>query len=339
MPTKKSNKSKASTVKRRSAAKNNKTSKKVQISKSNADQPTIRKLKRPQYKTFRVSKRIKHPGPALSPASKLFWRSLINIKRNWLIFLGMTLIYMILTLALVKSFSLSIDIEGVKESLQVITGTSIDLKTGITLFGGLLLQSGPSSDVAAAYQSLLLVIMSLVIIWTLRQTQAGIKIRIKDPFYKGLYPLVPMIIVLFVIGLQTIPLLVSNFLYQIVFGNGIAVLELEKVAWIMIFFLLAVLTLYMVTSSLFALYIVTLPNVEPLQALRSARELVRYRRWTIMRKLLFLPLALMVIGAIITVPLIIYMTFAVEWVFFCLSIMTLILVHSYMYALYRELLA
>ncbi len=54
----------------------------------------------------------------------------------------------------------------------------------------------------------------------------------------------------------------------------------------MIFFLLAMLTLIYVKSSLFALYIVTLPDMTPMKALRSARELARYRRWTVLRKIL-----------------------------------------------------
>ena len=56
---------------------------------------------------------------------------------------------------------------------------------------------------------------------------------------------------------------------------------------------------------MFALYIVTLPDMTPMKALRSARELVRYRRWTVLRKVLFLPLMLLVVAAIIMVPIII----------------------------------
>jgi hypothetical protein len=94
----------------------------------------------------------------------------------------------------------------------------------------------------------------------------------------------------------------------------------------------------MVSSSIFALYIVTLPDVTPMQALRSARELVRYRRWSIARKVLFLPVSLLVIAAVIMVPVILLVTPASEWVFFILSMLSIAVIHSYMYSLYRELL-
>jgi hypothetical protein len=102
--------------------------------------------------------------------------------------------------------------------------------------------------------------------------------------------------------------------------------------------MLALLSLYMVTSSVFALYIVTLPNMTPMRALRSARGLVLGRRWTVLRKLLFLPIALFLLGALIMLPLIWFWAPAATWVFFALSMACLAALHSYMYALYRSLL-
>jgi hypothetical protein len=94
----------------------------------------------------------------------------------------------------------------------------------------------------------------------------------------------------------------------------------------------------MISSSLFALYIVTLPDMTPMKALRSARELVRHRRWTVLRKILCLPLILLVAGAVIMLPIIIVLTPLAQWVFFLLTMLALVAAHAYMYTLYRELL-
>jgi hypothetical protein len=75
-----------------------------------------------------------------------------------------------------------------------------------------------------------------------------------------------------------------------------------------------------------------------MEALRSARELVRYRRWAVLRKIVFLPVALLVIGAAITIPAIYLITSFAGIVFFVLSMIGLAVIHSYMYRLYRELL-
>jgi len=184
----------------------------------------------------------------------------------------------------------------------------------------------------------LVIVASLAIIWALRQVLSGTRPRIRDAYYKGMYPLIPFILVLLVIGLQLLPLLIGSTLFSLVISNGIAVYLVEKLVWALLFAALALLSLYMISSSIFALYIVTLPDMTPLKALRSARQLVRYRRWTILRKILFLPILLVVVAAVVMLPIIVWLTPLAQWVFFVLTLFAIAAVHSYVYSLYRELL-
>lgn len=315
------------------------TTKKAGKRASQKLEPTLpRRLKRSNYRSFKLSKKIKHPQP-LAGSYKMFMRALGVLKNNWRLFLKLGVIYGLLTIVLVKGFG-STNLSELKDLLNDTFGGSFgSLATGATLFSYLLGTSGSSTMPAgSAYQSMLITIMSLAVIWALRQIIAGNKVRAKEAFYQGLYPLVPFVLVLIVIGFQLVPLAVGSWLYSTVVNNGIAVFAAEKVAWATLFFLLAVLSLYMLCSSVFALYIVTLPNMTPLKALRSARQLVLHRRWTILRKILFLPLVLLVIGGLITIPLVLYLTPVAEWAFFTLSMAALIIAHAYMYSLYRELL-
>jgi hypothetical protein len=141
-----------------------------------------------------------------------------------------------------------------------------------------------------------------------------------------------------VIGLQLLPLVIGASLYSGVINNGIALYTAEKLAWALLCGLLGLLTLYMISSSIFALYIVTLQDMSPLQALRSARGLVRYRRWVVLRKLLCLPIILLIVAAILMLPIILVVTPLAPWIFFILTMFSLAAVHAYMYTLYRELL-
>lgn len=254
--------------------------------------------------------------------------------------MSITLIYGLLTVILVRGIGGSLDLSGLKDNLKGgFSGNGSSLLTGVTLFSYLLGSAGTSTNPAGGvYQTVLIIIMSLVIIWALRQVLSGHKIRARDAFYNGTYPLVPFVLVLLVVGLQLLPLLAGSWLYSTVISSGIAVTELEKFTWAILAFLLAILSLYMICSSLFALYIVTLPEMTPMKALRSARQLVLYRRWTILRKILFLPLVLLILGGAIMIPLILLITPAAEWIFFMLSMFVLVVVHAYMYTLYRELL-
>lgn len=299
-----------------------------------------RRLKRPAYKSFRLSRRIKHHhANKLQPARKILLEALRIFRREWKLFGGITLIYLLLTVLLVKGLQGGVNVKELTSMLREAGGGSQNLISGLAIFGLLLgTSSSPSSDVAAVYQSILLILVTLVIIWTLRHVIAGEKVKIKEAFYKGPYPVVPFLLVLLVVGLQLVPLIAANFLYGVVFGNGLAVTLLEQMLWGVLFILLVIWSLYMVTSSLFALYIVTLPDVTPVQALRSARELVRYRRLAVSRKLLFLPIVMLLIGTAIMLPVILIIPAIAEWLFLLLSLAGLTLTHAYMYLLYRELL-
>lgn len=94
----------------------------------------------------------------------------------------------------------------------------------------------------------------------------------------------------------------------------------------------------MITASVFALYIATLPDMTPLRAYRSARQLVYGRRLLIWRKFLFLPAALLVLAAVIEVPFILFITPLAVWTFFIVGVVALPVVHGYLYSLYREML-
>lgn len=304
---------------------------------------TPRRLKSPKYKTLRLSKRIKPSQPKLPSVWRLLSISGKTIKNHWRLYAIMTLIYGALTYVMVRGIGGGVDLKEIKSTFEdLISGQWSGLMTGAVLYSYLLgSASSSSTESGAVYQSLLMIIISLAVIWSLRQAMADKpdnKIRVRDTFYRGMYPLVPFVLVLMVVGLQLLPLAAGSWVYSAVVGGGIAVTIFEKVLWGLLFFLLALLSLYMVCSSLFALYIVTLPDMTPMVALRSARQLVLHRRWTVLRKIIFLPIFLLVVSFIIMVPLVLLLTGLAQGLFLLLSMFTVILVHGYMYALYRELL-
>jgi hypothetical protein len=86
------------------------------------------------------------------------------------------------------------------------------------------------------------------------------------------------------------------------------------------------------------LYIACLPDVAPVQALRSARQLVAARRWTALRKILFLPFVLVLANVAIMLPIILLIPAAATWIFAVVMMFNLAVAHSYYYALYRSLL-
>lgn len=262
------------------------------------------------------------------------------LLQHWRLFGGVILVHTVLTIVFVQGFSATGNLDSTKAAMEeTASGTLDQLLNNVVLFTYLAGSSNSTtSDVAGAYQLFLGVITSLALIWALRQLYADKQIRIRDAFYRGMYPLIPFLAVLGVVVLQLVPVVVGGFLYSLVSSATVGLSGIEVTLWALVFGLTVLMSLYMLCSSLFALYIVCLPDMAPLQALRSARELVRYRRWEIIRKLLFLPLALLVCGAAVTIPAIFISTALAGILFFVFNMIGLAVIHSYMYRLYRELL-
>jgi hypothetical protein len=301
-----------------------------------------RKLRLAKYKSFRLSKRIKPEvleHKQLLSAPKLFVRACKIVFKNWKLFAGLLAIFMVLDFVTIGGLNAG-DFQTMRDNISdIFTGQFSQITGGVALFTFLLTSPNANGSAGSSLQAVLLVIVSLALIWALRQAYAQNKVRIRDTFYLGMYPLVPFLLVLVVIVLQLIPFLIGSFLYSVLVGSGIAALGVEQAVCGIVFALLTILSLYMILSSIFALYIVTLPDMTPMKALRSARELVRYRRLKLFRKLIFLPFALVLIAAVIMVPVIMLLTPIAVIFFFVLTTIGLAIMHSYMYGLYRELIA
>lgn len=266
-----------------------------------------RRLAVPRYKSFKLSKRIKSPKTNLPSGFRLFRLSFANLWRQKKLFGGIFLVYLILSLIFVKD-------SGAET-------TSSEL------------------EVMRTYQMILFVTTSLAIIWALRQaTSKTPKSSLSDSFYKSMHPLVPFQLVAIVIALQLIPIAIASYLYQQIFASSLPATALEQVLWAIFIGFLCLLSLYMLASSIFALYIVTLPDTKPLQALRSARELVRLRRWLVVRKLLLLILGSGLLAVVILLPITLVVPGVVSMALFILGLAAVFVAHSYIYQLYRELL-
>lgn len=288
-----------------------------------------------------MQRRIKHkePGKKLPSGFKLFRTAIGTLRRHWKLFGGILLAYAALDLVLVQGISSSSDLVTTKHSIDALfQGSWGHLASGASVFLYLLGSQGSNITGGAAYQLVLGLAVSLAVIWALREVYAGRKIRIRDAYYRGMYPLVPFAGVLVVLLLQCIPLAFGAYVYSVVSANSIATTAIEHVLWVVLFAGLAAVTLYMVCASLFAVYIVCLPDMAPFQALRTARSLVKGRRLAILRRLVFLPVIVLVLAALIMIPIVLFATAAAPWLFYLCSVVLVAVVHSYMYALYRSLI-
>lgn len=287
------------------------------------------------FRSFQRSKKTPYVGASMLSGISIMKRSLGLMWQHKVSFGGVLLVYAILQIVLVRGV-LTTNFSELKtifeDSFGGVGGSFATLSYMVSNVGQV------SSAESGVYQSILFLIGSLAIIWTVRQLMADKKIRIRDAYYKGMYPLVPYILVTLVIALQLLPAIIGAWLFGTVVANGIAVSMLEQGLWLGLFFVLALVSIYMVCSSLFALFIVTLPDMTPMRALRSARGMVKYRRISIVGRIVVLVLFIAVAYMTVMVPIIMFVAKLAPIVFYLTTVLVTGLSITYMYTIYRELI-
>jgi hypothetical protein len=156
------------------------------------------------------------------------------------------------------------------------------------------------------------------------------------------------VLVGFIIMLQLLPSSVGLIIYTAAANSGMLEGGVSAMlVWISVI-LLAMVSIYWISSSFIALVIVTLPGMYPMQAIRAAGDLVVGRRLRMLYRLVWLFIVVAVVWLIVMIPLILFDDWvkkllpAISWVplvpflVIVMSSLTLIFSSSYIYLLYRR---
>lgn len=187
----------------------------------------------------------------------------------------------------------------------------------------------------------------LTTVWLLRGLLAGKNPRFRDGLYNAGAAIIPTMLVLLVLIVQLIPAAIATILATTAvstgFFEGAAAMILAAAI-----FLLYVLSLYWTVSTFTAMVVVTLPGMYPMQALKTAGDLVVGRRLRILYRLLWLAGVILVVWFVVMLPVIIFDTWvkgfipAITWFpmvpisLLIMSSFSVVFSAAYIYLLYRK---
>lgn len=219
------------------------------------------------------------------------------------------------------------------------------------LLAATIIASGPSGEVQQVYVALAIIIVWLTTVWLLREIFAGNKPRFRDGLYSAGSPIMATVAVGLIIMVQLIP----AGLLALVYGALAQTSYIAEGLGAFLFFttaaLVIVLTLYWLTSTFFALIIITLPGMYPWRAVRAASDIVLGRRLRILLRLLWLGIGALIIWTVVLIAAVYvdqWLRSQFEWVvniplvpalIVFLSIITTIWVSTYVYMMYRMAVA
>lgn len=213
---------------------------------------------------------------------------------------------------------------------------------GVAISGGLNVAPTEGQQI---FGGLLLLFAWLSVVWLLRHMLAGHRVVARDGIYSSGAPIIPTFLVALVILVQLLPIGLALIGYVaaensgLLIDNGLLAALLGIIAT-----LLAVVSLYWITSSIIALVVVTLPGMYPLAALKTAGDLVVGRRIRVLLRLLWLTFLILIVWAAALVPLLLIDNLLevnalaiVPVTVLILGAVSVVFSAAYVYLLYRKL--
>jgi hypothetical protein len=312
-------------------------------------------LDRRPHRSFRKTLRRDYVKQNSLPGYLAFNKKVFNILWcNRRTFLLLALFY-----ALVAIFILNIASQDNYNTLRDVlesdkSGTFNGLIGGIGSAGLLFIagitgsMSNELSEGQQIYATIILVFTWLTSVWLLRNILADKKVKLRDGLYNAGAPILPSMMVSLLFIVQLLPIALAAVAYVAALGTGMLDGGVEAMLFWIFAGLMSTLSVYWITSTIFALVIITIPGMQPYRAIRLAGDLVIGRRIKILLRLIWMLFNLLIVWAIIMIPIIMIDSWVksviplvenipvVPVLFLILTALSVVWVSSYVYLFYRE---
>ena len=278
---------------------------KKQLIKKQDEVRLHRSFKRSYYEDYQRKTELPSLTSQASAAFKMFFKF-------WKIFLPLLLIFVGLYIFLIGAMSEN-TLADVKANVEQTNKDVADGKigtvgkAGLTLLG--IISTGgltTMNDAQVVIAVLLFTIIWLVTIYLARHLLAGHQeIKMRDGFYSALSPLVSTLVVGLIIFLEVVPIMLTIIVFQVALTTEFLSTPFYALLFFMFAALMITLSLYLLSSSFFAIIVVSAPGLYPLTAVRMAKNLIMGRRLRFLIRVFYLVIIVALLYLLLLMPAII----------------------------------
>ena len=264
-----------------------------------------RSFKRSYHEDYQRKTELPSLTSQASAAFKMFFKF-------WKIFLPLLLIFVGLYIFLIGAMSEN-TLADVKANVEQTNKDVADGKigtvgkAGLTLLG--IISTGgltTMNDAQIVIAVLLFTIIWLVTIYLARHLLAGHQeIKMRDGFYSALSPLVSTLVVGLIIFLEAVPIMLTIIVFQVALTTEFLSTPFYALLFFMFAALMITLSLYLLSSSFFAIIVVSAPGLYPLTAIRMAKNLIMGRRLRFLIRVFYLVIIVALLYLLLLMPAII----------------------------------
>ncbi len=271
-------------------------------------------LARRPHRSFRLTRRRDYARSLQLPG---YWALTVTIwrllKKHWRTFACLVALYAVLSMLLTTVLSQDTYLQ-VKEVVDEANedgflGTVLPVMTIFFSVLGSQVTGGGVTVSAGSQQQIIAVLIGLyawlTAVWLLRAMMTGKRPKLRDGLYSSGAPVIALGVLAVILLVQLLPAAIALIVYGAADGSGL----LDQTAALMLAGgatgLVAVLSLYWITSTIIAMVIVTLPGMYPMKALRLAGDIAVGRRIRILLRLTWLVVLLLLAWAVVLIPTIV----------------------------------
>ena len=278
---------------------------KKQLIKKQDEVRLHRSFKRSYHEDYQRKTELPSLTSQASAAFKMFFKF-------WKIFLPLLLIFVGLYIFLIGAMSENTlaDVRAnVEQTNKDVADGKIGTvgKAGLTLLG--IISTGgltTMNDAQVVIAVLLFAIIWLVTIYLARHLLAGHQeIKMRDGFYSALSPLVSTLVVGLIIFLEAVPIMLTVIVFQVALTTEFLSTPFYALLFFMFAALMITLSLYLLSSSFFAIIVVSAPGLYPLTAVRMAKNLIMGRRLRFLIRVFYLVIIVALLYLLLLMPAII----------------------------------
>lgn len=315
-----------------------------------------KKLQERVNRSFRLTKRRDLTRELDLPGFFKFNNQVISfILKNRKIFLSLVL-FSSISAFLLFGMSSQENYSKLVDTMASTSGDFFDSAFGKVESAGILfavaVSGGISPEITEAQQIFAVIVMLitwLTTVWLSRNILAGNKVKLRDGLYSAGSPIIATLCLVMLAFVQLIPVGIAGFGYSAAAATGLLNGGVEAMMFWMAAAMLTLLSLSWLTSTFFALIIITIPGVYPMKALSVAKSLVFGRRIRIMMRLIWLSLSTFLGWVIVLLPVILIdMLIRKTWsgvsslpiipvLILAMSSATVVWFSVYIYMLYRKI--
>ena len=278
---------------------------KKQLIKKQDEVRLHRSFKRSYYEDYQRKTELPSLTSQANAVFKMFFKF-------WKIFLPLLLIFVGLYIFLIGAMSENTlaDVRAnVEQTNKDVADGKIGTvgKAGLTLLG--IISTGgltTMNDAQVVIAVLLFTIIWLVTIYLARHLLAGHQeIKMRDGFYSALSPLVSTLVVGLIIFLEAVPIMLTIIVFQVALTTEFLSTPFYALLFFMFAALMITLSLYLLSSSFFAIIVVSAPGLYPLTAVRMAKNLIMGRRLRFLIRVFYVVIIVALLYLLLLMPAII----------------------------------